>query len=315
MYKIFAIALICFIGCQTTDSTNPRPQPVGTCGCGTGVPSVETYLLGGATPDTVLFRNKVMIPTDDDQALAETVRTGFRTISDRTRHIQNFASKYRPFVEAVSLNGTDISINRAYPVMVYDPTTDPNSPAWLQFDLHSPTTYTPPGIVANTHYYVYGVNNAGNLDFVTSTTPPDVQLIGKGGDVAFRYLFHFRTSPAGAITQFYNVGGRVHFRDATVTDASPGVGASGTAGLGTWIPAHSKRAIVRTRIVNTTGAPLLTKYFQSVVPVAEHEIQTESGGSASDLFEISAPAQNVDISVSGGSLNQIQLFAAGYIDQ
>lgn len=305
MRRNYIFALFCFIaGCL-------QAPPME------GGPNVEKYLTGGVPTDNVKFQSAMLIPTDDDQALAETVRTGFRVVSDRSKYLHNVLSQYRPRVTAFSNNGTEISIT-AYPVMVYDPTTDPGNPVWLQFKAVTPALLVPAGLAADTHYYVYGVNNAGNLDFSVSTTPPDAALIGKGGDVAFRYLFHFRTVAAGAISPFHFVNGRFRYMNPTVS-ISPGAGVSATIDISAYVPPHAQRAFIESTLSNIDPTAGIFILFRPPLLALNESIQHSGPAMAGPIANVSSQfidqtiiSQSFDVSISGATLARWGATCAGY---
>lgn len=308
--------IFCFVTLLTLAACPPVEQAPPDMGL-----KVETYLTGGVVPDNLKFQNKILIPTDDDQALAETVRSGFRTVSDRSRWLQNIASQYKPRVWAFSTDGAEISLTAA-PVMVYDPVTDPTNPVWLQFRAPTPVLITPAGLIPHTHYYVYGVNNAGNLDFEISMQPPDSQLIGKAGDVAHRYLFHFRTNTSDAlITSFQNVNGKVTYLNNKV-NVSPLAGASATIDAALYLPPHAKRAIIESTLANTDTTQgiyiFLRPFGFGLNEALQHAGPANAGpvvNTTSDYLEVTILSQKFDVSINGANLDKWGASVAGYYDE
>jgi len=199
---------------------------------------MEPYTIGSAmTERDLIFPNSILLPTQDDFATSDTARSAMRALSDRTRQLQQAVRWGRVRVSA-SFDGTDLKIWALGSCPIYDSTLD----RWFLFRGPIPDadlTITPGVLVASTWYYVYAVQSAGVLGFQISTTAPDRLLVGKAGDVVFRYLFCFVTDVGAAIVPFryesgsyayermQSVGGYVSptgFADpASVINASPRV--------------------------------------------------------------------------------------------
>ena len=311
MFRNYIFCLFCFItGCLQAP---PESAPDGGH-------KVETYLNGGVLTDNLKFQNKILIPTDDDQALAETVRSGFRVISDRSKYLQNVLAQYRPRVTANCYNGTDISLT-ATPILIYDPTTDPNNPVWLQFKIATPTVLTPAGLSAHSHYYVYAINNAGNVDFQVTLNPPDAQLLNKGGDTAFRFLFHFRTNTSDAlITNFTLENNRMLYM-SNLVDISPGVGTADTIDVALYVPPHAKKALIESHLSNidpAAGIYILFRPFGfGFNENTQHSGPANAGpiaNVATAFVEQSLLSQKFDVSINGATLARWGASVAGYTD-
>lgn len=285
-----------------------------------GGPKVEKYLTGGVLPGNLKFQQSILIPTDDDQALAETVRTGERVLSDRSKFLHEVLSQYRPRVFADSTNGTEISFSAA-PITLYDPTTDPGNPIWHQFRVSTPTVITPAGLVDHAHYYVYAINNAGNVDFQVTLSPPDSQLLFKGGDTAFRYLFSFRTNTSNnQITPFTYENGKMRFL-ANVIDISPGAGVSATIDVQLYAPPTARKAIIESTLSNVDPAAGIFILFRPFGVALNENIQHSGPAMAgpitnttSDYIEQSLISQKFDVSINGATLLRWGAGVAGWIE-
>ena len=163
----------------------------------------------------------------------------------------NFAV-YVPPIEAVSL---------------LDGTT------WKAFSLGSETQLTSSahyssGTLSNdTTYYVYAKVNAGALALEISTDAPDAGLIWKTGATGqSRYLFCFHTSSAGVPLPMRMNQGTYLYRYSAITDTelralstTTGVTATdlilarGNTGGRELIPAHARKALIRSNLV-TSGS-------------------------------------------------------------
>lgn len=160
---------------------------------------MEKYTTGGIVEANLVFPNSILIPTNDDKpANAETVRSAYKALSDRTRQIHNFMAWQRSPSEVFCENGTDLIIDSLGPAPIYDAVFD----QWFLFRGPLPDNqivYTPAGLVAETWYYLYITQTAGVLTLGYDTTPPDLLLTSKAGDVITRYVTCFRTGGAGIL--------------------------------------------------------------------------------------------------------------------
>ena len=170
---------------------------------------MDKYTTGGVLNLNLIFPNSILIPTNDDKpANAETVRSAFRALSDRTRQNQNYISWRRIAASVRCEDGVNIHIEALSGCPIYDSVAD----QWFLFRGPTPDTdlTLTPGVVAiNTWFFLYAQQTAGVLQFALSTTPPDRLLTSKNNDVVFRYVCTVRSDNVGAIIPFRYVNG--HF--------------------------------------------------------------------------------------------------------
>lgn len=112
----------------------------------------------------------------------------------------------------------------------------------------------------STWYYVYAYRNAGSLDYLISTTAPDVYLTFRNGAQTHRYLGCFRTDGSGAPYAMRGHRGRYTYQNSATSDTvvytTGGAAAYGSLSLASFVPPHSRLARLRLELANTSASAL-----------------------------------------------------------
>lgn len=122
----------------------------------------------------------------------------------------------------------------------------------------------------STWYYVYAYRNAGSLDYLISTTAPDVYLTFRNGAQTHRYLGCFVTDSTGAPIPMRAHKGRYLYRRSALANnqtralnTSTEQASATNLSLAGQVPPHSRIAILQTQmtIAGTTGEDGVANFY------------------------------------------------------
>jgi hypothetical protein len=179
-----------------------------------------------------------------------------------------------------------------------------------------------PGNLSNsTWYYVYAYRNAGSLDYLISTTAPDVYLTFRNGAQTHRYIGCFVTDSSGApIPMRAHKGRYLYRRSALANNQTRALNTSTVAGSATnlslagQVPPHSRLAMVQTQITNSGGASLMLLYTDGDTSDAVLRHDNQDGITSTRWSEIetsSAQVLDYTLTISAGTATAT-LHVAGF---
>jgi hypothetical protein len=173
----------------------------------------------------------------------------------------------------------------------------------------------------STWYYVYAYRNAGSLDYLISTTAPDVYLTFRNGAQTHRYLGCFVTDSTGApIPMRAHKGRYLYRRSALANNQTRALNTSTVAGSATnvslagQVPPHSRVAMVQSQITNSGGASLLLLYTDGDTSDAALRHDNQDGLTSTRWAEIETSSSQVldyTLSISAGTATAT-LHVAGF---
>ena len=173
----------------------------------------------------------------------------------------------------------------------------------------------------STWYYVYAYRNAGSLDYLISTTAPDVYLTFRNGAQTHRYLGCFVTNSTGApIPMRAHKGRYLYRRSALANNQTRALNTSTVAGSATnvslagQVPPHSRVAMVQSQITNNSGASLLLLYTDGDTSDAALRHDNQDGLTSTRWAEIETSSSQVldyTLSISAGTATAT-LHVAGF---
>lgn len=164
----------------------------------------------------------------------------------------------------------------------------------------------------STWYYVYAYRSSGgSLDYLISTTAPDVYLTFRNGAQTHRYLGCFVTDSSGApIPMRAHKGRYLYQRSALANNQTRALNTSTVAGSATnlslagQVPPHSRVAMVQTQVTNSGGNSLLNLYTDGDTSDAALRHDNQDGITSTRWAEIvTSSAQVVDytLTISAGT--------------
>lgn len=173
----------------------------------------------------------------------------------------------------------------------------------------------------STWYYVYAYRNAGSLDYLISTTAPDVYLTFRNGAQTHRYLGCFVTDSTGApIPMRAHKGRYLYRRSALANNQTRALNTSTVAGSATnvslagQVPPHSRVAMVQSQITNSGGASLLLLYTDGDTSDAALRHDNQDGLTSTRWAEVETSSSQVldyTLSISAGTATAT-LHVAGF---
>lgn len=173
----------------------------------------------------------------------------------------------------------------------------------------------------STWYYVYAFRNAGSLDYLISTTAPDVYLTFRNGAQTHRYIGCFVTDSSGApIPMRAHKGRYLYRRSALANNQTRALNTSTVAGSATnlslagQVPPHSRLAMVQTQITNSGGASLMLLYTDGDTSDAVLRHDNQDGITSTRWSEIetsSAQVLDYTLTISAGTATAT-LHVAGF---
>ena len=163
-------------------------------------------------------------PADGDLANAASVNVAFLDLMSGVLGLRIASYGRRERVSVASFNGTSFTIGALGTVLLT--TAGTTWYAFLNSTAQTVVAATAFGAALgnSTRYYLYAYNNAGTLDFIVTTTPPNASRTYENGNTDRAFITTFITDSAGVIVPFTHIGNDYSY--GPKTDFSVGGGST-----------------------------------------------------------------------------------------
>lgn len=265
---------------------------------------------------TPAFTNSITIPDDGDLAAAATVNNPTRSEADMGLFLLQaigLAPESTSDIYINSINGTTVNIGPISSIVVNENGNYKFISTVGASVVGVPQVEGGPAqFAANTWYYIYAYSNAGVLNFIIRTVPPDSwKMFALGSDVQ-RYIGCFKTDGAGppAIIPFFMTRGKYSYLNVQSVGGGNATVESPIT-ISAYVPPTSRQAVLQYEYTNSAlpgSFRLLSRAGTTgfLIPTRVGPATTDSGtlemavdDTQSIRYLVSAGTINITINVLG----------------